>query len=403
MTDADGLSLQAYLTTQCQNIHGSGAWPYMINVVFFSFCLLYSSTEFIQACCRKHRQTNRLRTSFLLVFSIFALCRITFTIAPFPYNFFWGTFLTDQLPKYFLFAAWLVLAIWLSRAFLPTPKRRKQSMAIIIIPLVILIVLMFIACIITTYLTSSNPTKFRHTFNIPNMILNVVLYFIILVSVSVYGIGLIFMFCRAGGFGQQACKMNMLLVMVIVMWIVFFLRFLYGLLKLLNANPIHNIIAKDSSKCEKDDSQCIHLYWKTALLQFIWEIVPSSILLLTLFVIQGVHQPKHVETDEEIGGETKSEQTEPPIKRRVSSVKIRADYDVRTDDAQPSSMRRTRRILVKKKKSRVRHADPGLLANEEAPYHHASSGLDGNPLEDDFAITDYRNSIGYTPVQIDRA
>eukprot|EP00770_Monocercomonoides_exilis_P014796 MONOS_14742.1-p1 / transcript=MONOS_14742.1 / gene=MONOS_14742 / organism=Monocercomonoides_exilis_PA203 / gene_product=unspecified product / transcript_product=unspecified product / location=Mono_scaffold01062:14677-16411(-) / protein_length=482 / sequence_SO=supercontig / SO=protein_coding / is_pseudo=false len=263
---------------------GKGSYPLVILVSAYFICLLLAARQTIDNFRRISKVKNKSRKAFLLVFSLFLCTRIITYTVPFPFNEMWGNLIADQFPRFFLFFAWELLALWMGEAIFPQPKGKQCCKYFYQILIFAVLGLMFVACICVSTLSNALNDKHHQAL----MIINSILYFTIVMFISSYEFRLIRICCTSKLSGVIRFRMHLMVILILFMWIIFIARFCWSFFKIFHINKLSQYVDEYSIKCYFDDSKCGQLYLRTVALQFCWEILPS-VILLVMFSVLEVH------------------------------------------------------------------------------------------------------------------
>ncbi|KAK2957834.1 hypothetical protein BLNAU_7268 [Blattamonas nauphoetae] len=281
--------------TSCPTIFGSTSWPLILISALDFICLLLTVNEVFESFAKSKNRKRYSRQLFCILLSIFLFIRLLFYFVPFRWNQFTCVFMSEQLPHFFLVAAWLSLALWLSSAIFPMPEKHKTRSYIINALFGVLLIILFIVTLVLTIITWKHPpTNPNRPYT---LYANLVLYSVVVISISVYGVQLTRIAFCSPHLSVFAKRIRLLVVLIGIIFVVFLTRFLYSLLRLIGVNPIASLMGNQLTKCvtigdrEKEGkSQCRAFMWGYVICQTIWEAIPTVALLITFQVLK-THKP----------------------------------------------------------------------------------------------------------------
>ena len=85
---------------------------------------------------------------------MFLLIRSMQLVIPFPFGKFAYLLVTDQIPRYFLFVGWQLLAFWIGSAIISSFSKSSVYRKCLAVSFIILFILLLIASIIVTFVTA---------------------------------------------------------------------------------------------------------------------------------------------------------------------------------------------------------------------------------------------------------
>ncbi|KAK2957107.1 hypothetical protein BLNAU_7937 [Blattamonas nauphoetae] len=274
------------MVATCPNVYGTGFYPFLILAILFISAFLFVYTDLHTVLFSHSWKTKRYRILFSSILSLFLLFRAMLYIIPFPYSNFACEFFNQQLPHFSLTLSWITMAIWITNAIIPPGTIKRSTKTFVFIVLITLIVLLFLISFILSIIATLEKNKSHQIAGKPfTLISNIILYFVIIVSITLFSIQLIYLTHSILLPKRVKNQIRFLAVICVLMWVIYVLRFLYSLLRLFDSNPFLKLFNKAVYDCVID-ADCGTFPFLYSTFQIIWELIPSLLLIAMFFILR---------------------------------------------------------------------------------------------------------------------
>ncbi|KAK2956593.1 hypothetical protein BLNAU_8433 [Blattamonas nauphoetae] len=275
---------QEHITLDSPVIYGSGTAPLIALFCAFTILLAIPTYHVIRTLKLKPFKKHRLKFTFLLMMSLYLFTRSLLLVVPFAWEKFSFYFISDQLPKYFLFVAWALIAIWIGNSILaPYGSNRKCNFMVIMFLFALLIT--FVAAVILCIVRSVIVTEHEdHTHNALLGIPNAVAFFSVTVSMVLIGSRLCQIMHRVMIRNDFKVRVNVLIVFVFMMAAIFLVRLIHVILNIFKKNPLANWAGKLGTEAVKTGNY-IRFNWYIFCFYMLMEVFPSFLLIITYHLL----------------------------------------------------------------------------------------------------------------------
>ncbi|KAK2961025.1 hypothetical protein BLNAU_4112 [Blattamonas nauphoetae] len=269
----------------CPNVYGRTFFPYRIIAGCDFACLLLVTRDIFTSFSRHSHALRTKKLVFCSFLSLFLFIRTICYLVPFPFNGFTCELFTQQLPHFILCLSWIAMSLWLSSALFTVeeaPSSKRKHLAFIL--LAVLIAIEFVVTLTFTILASADITWAKSGIP-PTVITNCVLYCTILISISIFTFQLLRLSCSVLLPHGLLIQIRVLAILCVVMFIVYFLRTLYSILRISQTNPFQThfvssvVSCIETGDCQKHTTMYVSF-------QAIWEFLPTVLLIVMLFILR---------------------------------------------------------------------------------------------------------------------
>ncbi|KAK2943062.1 hypothetical protein BLNAU_22036 [Blattamonas nauphoetae] len=252
----------------------------------------------IRTLARTKFRRNIRQKLFLVLMSCFLLSRILTVVVPFPWNYFTGTFICDQVPRFLLFVSWEFLSLWIgSLVGFGSSGGGIRSILGHGTYFFIMGVCFIISLVMSIYVSRITPEAHTEGVDVPTTISNLILYITVFVSLLIHIIRFIRIIRDPRIHSKLRRSVLWLIIMFSVVALIFFLRFLYAILKTFKVNPIQNWIKKNAKICLATENCGMYLLGTNSVM-VVWEVIPSALLLITFEILKRPTKPSDKEKEQ---------------------------------------------------------------------------------------------------------
>eukprot|EP00770_Monocercomonoides_exilis_P003457 MONOS_3437.1-p1 / transcript=MONOS_3437.1 / gene=MONOS_3437 / organism=Monocercomonoides_exilis_PA203 / gene_product=unspecified product / transcript_product=unspecified product / location=Mono_scaffold00081:45834-47272(-) / protein_length=423 / sequence_SO=supercontig / SO=protein_coding / is_pseudo=false len=112
---------------------------------------------------------------------------------------------------------------------------------------------------------------------------SIVNYFVVVCSTGFYGLLLILMYHRTKITAAFRWRVQLLIVMVVVVFLAFFCRLIWGVTYATNSNKLQNAFDRATIQCFTTEADCDIYFWEFFCFRFVLETIPCITLLITFY------------------------------------------------------------------------------------------------------------------------
>lgn len=291
--------LEFHIVEHSSNIFGRDVWPNYIEFSIFFIFSLFVTYDCYFEFSRKPKKANHSKRFFLLTFCFYLILHNVLMIAPFPYNEFFLSFLSDELPVFLLFISWSILASWLGSALILQNNESKAKKIIIVVIFSVVFSLLFVYTLITQILIHATDVwkttdeDLLAYFPLAAHIIGLVIIFPINMF---YFVKLWRLHKDENIVPQIKTRIKILYILLFVLFIAFLTRFLIEFLALVLFGQIHGPIMEKYfyNPCRESD-KCFMVSWYTAVMALLKELIPIGLLYSTFQVLnKPLSKPKKI-------------------------------------------------------------------------------------------------------------
>ena len=105
-------------------------------------------SEAMFVCYRSKLTSSLTKKLFLTLTAIFLLIRTAHLAIPWPFTLLTYLLFSNQMPRYFLFLGWQMLALWLASALLSSSSKSRISVKCLTVVFIVLFIILLITSII---------------------------------------------------------------------------------------------------------------------------------------------------------------------------------------------------------------------------------------------------------------
>ncbi|KAK2962423.1 hypothetical protein BLNAU_2666 [Blattamonas nauphoetae] len=283
------LTIQQELLESCPIVYGPGSWPISIITAVNVAVALFVFHEMISTIHKGKWRQNYSRHIFIICLTIFISFRIITSLLPIGWNYTTALIFCDQIPRYFFFMGWEFISMWLGTAILASQNTRRCFRVTYHLSYAILIGLTLITTSVTSYIRHLKKDK-TDGLRYLSVASNSLMYLTVSISLGIYFFRLLRILCDSMLIPTLKSRIVILTILVGTVFGIYVIRLVWAILKATGVNVLQNILDGFRDKCSLDDMEyhrhCTRYYAYSGIVLFIFEAVPTILLLVTFTLLK---------------------------------------------------------------------------------------------------------------------